>query len=227
MSIDDANRRAGGSETNPMGLAGFIVSLVGFLSCGLLSPIGLIMSLVGLGRQPKGFAIAGVVLGALGSCGIIVGLLFFPIFLFSLLAAVGIAGGAAALFGPRVESAIEMGIISGALEQYYDQHGAWPASLSEPDVRVHVPDGALMTDPWGNPYVYRLGADGQSYELFSMGPDGVADTADDLDEDGDPRQIPSAPSTPAPPRSEVEAPAAEPVAPGDAAPAEQPANPPN
>jgi hypothetical protein len=34
------------------------------------------------------------------------------------------------------------------------------------------------TDVWGNPYVYRLTGDG--FKLFSVGPDGVEGTADDL-----------------------------------------------
>ncbi|HVT91124.1 MAG TPA: type II secretion system major pseudopilin GspG [Tepidisphaeraceae bacterium] len=41
----------------------------------------------------------------------------------------------------------------------------------------------LPLDPWGGPYIYKIpGAQvGQSYSLFSSGPDGVAGTADDID----------------------------------------------
>lgn len=40
----------------------------------------------------------------------------------------------------------------------------------------------LNKDPWGNPYVYLLpGAQHKdSYDVFSMGPDGVQDTEDDV-----------------------------------------------
>ena len=55
------------APTNGLGIAGFIVSLVGFLSCGLLSPIGFLLSLVGLTKQPRGFAIAGALIGAIGT----------------------------------------------------------------------------------------------------------------------------------------------------------------
>ena len=55
------------APTNGLGIAGFIVSLVGFLSCGLLSPIGFLLSLVGLTKQPRGFAIAGAIIGAIGT----------------------------------------------------------------------------------------------------------------------------------------------------------------
>jgi hypothetical protein len=57
-------------DQNGLGLASFIVSLVGLASVGLLSPIGAVMGLIALRREPKGFAIAGVVIGLLGSIGI-------------------------------------------------------------------------------------------------------------------------------------------------------------
>jgi len=44
----------------------------------------------------------------------------------------------------------------------------------------------MLVDPWGHPYQYQFpGAkDPAKYELFSLGPDGVADTADDVRGDG-------------------------------------------
>lgn len=52
---------------NGVGLAGFVVSIIGLLSCGSLSIIGLLISLCGLVKQPRGMAIAGTIIGALGS----------------------------------------------------------------------------------------------------------------------------------------------------------------
>lgn len=54
-------------EQNGLGLAAFIVSLVGLFSAGILSPIAAIMGAIALGRNPKGFAIAGLVIGLFGS----------------------------------------------------------------------------------------------------------------------------------------------------------------
>ena len=72
---------------NTLGLAGFITSVVGILFGGLLCPVGLILSLVALGRPPRGFAVAGAVIGLLGSCGgCLVGMLLLPAFV---VAAVG------------------------------------------------------------------------------------------------------------------------------------------
>ena len=39
--------------SNTMGIAGFITSLLGIVSCGVLSPIGLILSVIGLFKQPR------------------------------------------------------------------------------------------------------------------------------------------------------------------------------
>jgi len=55
------------APTNGLGVAGFVLALLGFLTCGLFSPLGFILSLKGLGKEPRGLAIAGTVLGGLGS----------------------------------------------------------------------------------------------------------------------------------------------------------------
>ena len=54
-------------EGNPLALAAFICSLIGFFSGGILSPIGVILALFALGKHPRGFAIAALILGLLGS----------------------------------------------------------------------------------------------------------------------------------------------------------------
>ena len=61
---------------NGLGIAGFVTSLVGFLTCFcsvVLCPIGLVLSLFGLRHPKKGLAIAGVVIGAIGTLVAIVG----------------------------------------------------------------------------------------------------------------------------------------------------------
>ena len=184
-------------ESNGLGIAGFVVSLVGLLSCGLLSPIGLIMSLVALGREPKGLAIAGVVLGAVGSCGIISGVIFFPVAIAAILAAVGLGAAAAALGGPQIEAKVDMATLTAMVGHYSAEHGGQlPATLAEA-TRSLGSDSPFLKDRWNHEYVYSLAPDGKSFVLFSMGEDGVAGTADDiyLDEKDKPSQ-PTAPTTP-------------------------------
>ncbi|MEM9109031.1 MAG: DUF4190 domain-containing protein, partial [Planctomycetota bacterium] len=54
--------------TNALGIAGFVVSLSGMIVClGLISPIGLVLSLIALAKSPRGYAVAGSIIGLLGS----------------------------------------------------------------------------------------------------------------------------------------------------------------
>lgn len=59
------------AEKNGLGVAGFVLSLVGLVLCWvpfanfILSGIGFILSLVGVFRRPKGLAIAGIIIAAI------------------------------------------------------------------------------------------------------------------------------------------------------------------
>lgn len=166
-------------DGNTPGLVGFILSLLGLVSCGLLAPIGLIVSLFGLGKEPKGFAIAGVVLGAVGSCGgILSWILFLPVML-GVLAAIGMGGVFFAMAGGQIEAQIEMDMIDQAIVAYEEERGALPLSLD--DIAPDLPSSEFLTDHWGNRYVYTINEDGQTYTLQSKGPDGQLGTADDID----------------------------------------------
>lgn len=52
--------------SNDLGVAGF-VSLLGLLTCGCIAPLGLLLSVMALSKQPRGLAIAGTVIGTIGS----------------------------------------------------------------------------------------------------------------------------------------------------------------
>ncbi len=54
------------NASNQLGVAGFVTSIIGLFSCGVLSPIALILSLIALSKSPRGMAIAGTVLGCVG-----------------------------------------------------------------------------------------------------------------------------------------------------------------
>ena len=54
------------APSNGLGVAGFVTSLVSLLfTRGFLSPISLLLSLIGLMKKPRGFAIAGSVISGL------------------------------------------------------------------------------------------------------------------------------------------------------------------
>ena len=52
---------------NNLGLASFIISIVGLFAAGLLCPVGAVLGIVAMGKQPRGFAIAGFIIGLIGS----------------------------------------------------------------------------------------------------------------------------------------------------------------
>jgi hypothetical protein len=164
-------------ESNALGIAGFVCSLLGLFTGGLLSPIGLILSLVALGREPKGFAIAGTVIGLIGSCGVILALAFFGAVIVAMAAAaLGIAVAAVVLSEPeKLEVTADMANIAAVIEEYKDANKYPPADLANLDLE---PD--WRTDPWGNDYVYHLQDDPPGYDLESAGKDGQFGTLDDV-----------------------------------------------
>jgi hypothetical protein len=160
-------------ETNGLGVAGFVISLIGLvLTGGVLCPIGLVISLVALGRRPRGFAIAGTVLGFLGTCG---GLLVLLLAGGTILAALGMVAIAIAMSEPeRVELTTDMANIAVQVEQYREENHYVPASLT----LLHIKD-TVTTDPWGTPYKYLVLDDGKSFDVVSAGKDKTFDTSDD------------------------------------------------
>lgn len=157
-------------QTNGLGLAGFICSLVGFCTGGLLSPIGLILSLIALGKQPRGFAIAGVIIGALGSCGIIIAVIFFPVALVGLLGALGVAS----MMGPDFEVRMDTEVIRTAVADIQQDTGRIPITVDE---LADIPE-FLRLDPWDRPYsIYQIPTN--DFVIVSYGEDGQPGTDDD------------------------------------------------
>ena len=139
-----------------MGTAGFVLSLVGIvLTCGLLCPIGLILSLIALRRQPKGLAIAGTVIGAIGSVFVVIG---------------GLAIGTGAL--ADVLTAAKIGMAARSIENAREANGALPSN-DEGTALI-----AEHKDAWKNALRYEI--DGAEYTITSAGKDGVFDTDDDI-----------------------------------------------
>ncbi len=168
--------RTAGPQSNQLGLAGFIVSLVGFVACaGILCPIGLVMSAIALRREPKGFAMAGVIIGLVGSFGMIV---FFLVLggLGIVLAAVGIGaaihGGEALLDATRIADAINTQMRAGA-----------PAPMTLDDVAGLQDEWKI--DKWGRPYRFTMSEDKKSFKIESAGADAKTGTIDDIKIDQD------------------------------------------
>lgn len=159
--------------SNGLGIAGFVVSIVGFLACPLIAPVGMIMSFVAMFREPRGFAIAGFVLGVLGS----VWFLLIAVLFGAVLLVVGAAFAAHGFQG--VEATVEMIDVGNKVRQHERDTGSLPAGLG--DLSGLSEDE--KTDPWGTTYVYERTADGKTFTLKSAGKDTQPGTTDDIELD--------------------------------------------
>lgn len=157
--------------SNGLGIAGFVVSLAGFIACPFVAPIGLLLSFIAVFREPRGFAIAGLVLGLLSSIGMLVLLIVLG-------AVLAVAVAAMAAHGlPGLDAAFEMIKIGDQARVHRRLNGAYPVSMDAMGAAL-APDE--RTDWWGRPYAYTLSADGTEFSLRSLGPDGQAETNDDI-----------------------------------------------
>jgi len=162
------------TDTNPVGLAGFIVSLVSLVACGgLLSPVGLILSLVGCFRQPRGLAIAGLVLGLIGSGAFILGVVLLGVGL--------IAGAIALLFGASFigqgfEAIFDADEVRDAIVAYEKSNGRLPESIDD----LTSLDEEAAKDLWDTPYRLTIDPDDRAMTLVSLGKDQTFGTNDDI-----------------------------------------------
>lgn len=158
------------SGSNGLGIAGFILSLLGLLtSCctcfvpwlGLLSLVGLILSFIAVFRKPRGLAIAGIIMGAIGLIVVLIAVL--------MIALASSVGGVMQFF---------KGVATGAaVSEHRSRTGSYPADLSV--IQGQLP-AEMTTDNWGNQFVYEVSADGSKFTIRSMGEDGIDGTTDDV-----------------------------------------------
>ena len=161
--------QAQAQPSNGLGIAGFVLSLIGILSCGFLSPLGLILAFAGMFKQPRGLATAGLVLGLLGSIWI-----FILVFIVGLATVTSCIGLGAAVAGAK--HGVTVNAISQAnavIEGYRAEKGALPNE----GVGQNLINA--QKDAWGKTLRYKPKPDG-AYDIRSAGPDGQFDTLDDI-----------------------------------------------
>ena len=144
-------------RTNGWGIAGFVVSLVAYLTCGLLSPIAALLSFIGVLRAPRGLAIAGLILS------------LPPILVWGALLTVG---------RPYAVTYFRVGLDGYAIQQYAGAHsGMVPRDSTWQQVVARA--GGKSVDAWGQPLQYDVRSD-TDFDIRSVGPDGVVNTYDDI-----------------------------------------------
>lgn len=155
---------------NGLGIAGFVLSLVSLFMCaGGLWPISLGLSIAGMRREPKGLAIAGLVLSGVAAMLFLVMVLPFiliPMFVVPM----------AIASGPTMLVTSEELVLSSRVAAHVQATGSLPASLAA----VAGVDASMTTDPWGTSYRLVATPDGGGFSIESAGPDGQFGTADDV-----------------------------------------------
>jgi hypothetical protein len=170
--FDPLNPQGEPRRGNTLGVTGFVFSLLGLiLSCGtcavpilaIVPVLGLLLSIMGMFRRPRGLAITGVIIGVL-----------------ALLITIGgvIASFSFKALGGFMQ-VMHVGATSQAVMEYKRQNsGTLPPDLGT--ISGQIPPG-WTNDKWGNSFIYEPAADNSSFTLRSAGPDATPDTADDVD----------------------------------------------
>lgn len=155
------------SGTNGLGIAGLVTSILGILTCGVLSPISLLLSLFGLTKKPKGMAIAGTVISLIGV--ILLATVGYTVVKGLLLARdVGV---------PMAATTFKVMEAKLKIESDRDANKALPDDAQGNALIAGVKDG------WEHPFQYKR-IDDTHYEIRSAGPDGQFNTADDMKDEG-------------------------------------------
>jgi hypothetical protein len=155
--------------TNGIGIAGFVLSLAAIPTCGLLSPVALIVSAFGLRKEPRGLAIAGTVIGALGSLWLVLAGFALVMLFLGVKEAVEKGGGS-------IETVFVLGEAQKAIELERSEKGRLPDEPQGNDLIAELRDG------WDRALRYEL--HGDSFTVRSAGSDGVFGTVDDASLEG-------------------------------------------
>lgn len=154
---------------NTLGLVGFLFSLLGVLTCGVIAPVGLLLSLLALFRRPRGFATAGAVIGLLatlwlGAVGaaLVVGFTRLEPF----------AEGFSAEFQQGLATLAAVSQASRDVVQHRDLQGDWP------DEKTGQEMASQYQDAYGTPLKYTRVA--ELVLIISAGADREFATPDDV-----------------------------------------------
>ena len=152
----------GAPRSNSLGVAGVIVSTVGLFTFGLLSPIGLLLSFLGLFRSPRGAALAGVIIGLFGSLLLLVIFYLGTIF-------VSMLGGS---LGPIRQTLAQL---AGAAEvtRYYTEQEKLPDDATGNQLIQQFQPLAGLSLRYAK-------LDDRQFELRWPGPDGQWQSPDDV-----------------------------------------------
>jgi hypothetical protein len=158
-------RRTGARRVNGLGILGCLFSLLGVVTFGLFSPVGLVLSMLAMGKRPRFAATIGTVLGGLGTAFLV-------------------------MIGWAVLAGVQTVNHQIKADQTADSFASAVAAVEEYQVRNQgrLPEGIegnkllitrKLNDAWGGELRYDV-MPPRGYLIRSAGPDRQFDTADDL-----------------------------------------------
>lgn len=150
--------------SNGMGVAGFIISLVSLVICGIPAIVGLIVSLLALRKSPRGFAVAGAIISFVALIELaLVGMMMYSTFKM------------VDEFSGEIQNGISKQIMNqkaGEIADKWEEDGVVPSYTEGQEML----DGS--TDVFDNQILYET--DGESFSIRSIGEDDVPMTDDDI-----------------------------------------------
>lgn len=166
-------------DTNGLGTAGFVFSLLGLITCGLLGPIGLAISLFALIWPPRGMATAGVIMGGFTTA-------IFAFWGFAMIAGLVTAIAGLGVAADAMGTAATQMQTSQAIVEYFDERGGLPGSPEGDrllEAELQTEDGETLYGP-----VRYERLDEYRYRITLSGRDRQLDTEDDLTHEYDVRE---------------------------------------
>lgn len=154
--------------------------LFALAACGFIPALGLFLGVAALtwglvSSRPRAMFAA-----MIGGAGALLNLTGAIVFMWRMQDSPFVAAASAA------RSSRDLARLVGALEEYREETGRYPGELivfSQLPFAlklVNIRDNSAGVFTMPHTYQYRLAPDGRTYVLFAVGPDGKADTADDV-----------------------------------------------
>lgn len=165
-------------ERNGLGVVGFLIAFIGlFIPTGIVALLGMLISLVALGKGPRFFAGLGVLTGLFGTViWLVITILALIGLLVGSVVAVVFSAGAFIITQPEVvEVSSDMINVTMAVAEYEKKNNKLPEDVASLGLGV-----STLTDPWGNAYNYQIIDADPGFDVISSGVDGEFDTDDDM-----------------------------------------------
>lgn len=161
------------SGDNPLGMIAMICGLLSLVMGCPLSIAAIILGFIGMKKEPKGMATAGLILGIVtATLQLVVGCFILAIYGLAFGAIAAVVSTAAAM-QPAIDTDNALQQAAESIESHKATAGTYPTEAEGTSIVQGTTDG------WKNQIVYR--PDGEEYVLVSSGPDGILDNDDDVE----------------------------------------------